>query len=257
MIGFLLKKTLYDTWDNLFRMVLLNLGFVASAAIPALVPASLSFAPIAAGVVMVLGVLWCFVYLSAAALVLKEIPDSGQFGFLDFAHALKSGWKTGIILGAGTLILGLAFFTAGKYYLTIRSFTGNIAVGLVFWFALISILALQFFLPVRARFEGTVRVVIKKCFLIFLDNLAFSLFCAFFVLIMLIISLFTAFLLPGPATAMSFLDQALRLRMLKYDYLKVNPDADRRKIPWAELISAEREQTGNRSFKNFIYPWKD
>ena len=45
--------------------------------------------PAAAFVVMVLGALWCVVYLTAAALVLRRISDYGSFGFADFFSALK------------------------------------------------------------------------------------------------------------------------------------------------------------------------
>ncbi len=257
MIGFSLKKTLYDTWDNLFRMVMLNLGFVASAALPALLPTLLAPVPLLAVIVAILGVLWCFIYLAASALVLKELPDSGQFGFLDFARALKTAVPSGLVLGAAVLILGFVSYTSAKYYAGINTFAGSLAVGLIFWFTLVFFLGLQFFLPVRARFETDLRVVLKKSFLLLLDNLPFALVCALISVIMLVISLFTAFLFPGPAVALSFMDQALRLRMRKYDYLKANPEANRRKIPWDELLQADRDQTGKRSIKSFIYPWKD
>ena len=29
MLGFLIKKAFFDTWDNLFRVLLLNIGFYA------------------------------------------------------------------------------------------------------------------------------------------------------------------------------------------------------------------------------------
>ncbi|MDR1985520.1 MAG: hypothetical protein LBP88_00935, partial [Treponema sp.] len=54
-----------------------------------------------------------------------------------------------------------------------------------------------------------------------------------------------------------YLDEALRLRLLKYDWLEVNSDATLRKIPWDALLIEEREKTGTRSLKNFIFPWKD
>jgi hypothetical protein len=71
------------------------------------------------------------------------------------------------------------------------------------------------------------------------------------------ISLFLAFLAPGPAGALLFLDEAFRLRLLKYDYLEANPDANRKQIPWDALLIDERERTGTRTLRNFIFPWKD
>jgi hypothetical protein len=75
-------------------------------------------------------------------------------------------------------------------------------------------------------------------------------------LILIIISALTAFLIPGPAGILLYLDEALRLRLLKYDWLEAHPDEGRR-IPWDALLIDEREKTGTRSFRNFIFPWKD
>jgi hypothetical protein len=80
--------------------------------------------------------------------------------------------------------------------------------------------------------------------------------------VVLVLSMFLAFLFPGPGGILLFLDEALRLRLLKYDWLEANPAADpaqarKRKIPWDEILIDERERTGTRSFKSFIFPWKD
>jgi hypothetical protein len=70
-------------------------------------------------------------------------------------------------------------------------------------------------------------------------------------------SLFLALLLPGPAGMLLLMDEALRLRLRKYDYLEANPRADRRKIPWKELLEEDVELTGTRTLRNFIFPWKE
>ena len=35
-----------------------------------------------------------------------------------------------------------------------------------------------------------------------------------------------------------------------------NPDADRKHLPWADILFDEEEKVGPRSFKNMIFPWK-
>ena len=92
--------------------------------------------------------------------------------------------------------------------------------------------------------------------LISIDNTGFSIFLILNNLVSLIISVFLAFMFPGPVGIVLYLDQALRLRLLKYDWLEANPEADRKKIPWDALLIEEREKTGTRSFRNFIFPWK-
>jgi hypothetical protein len=58
-----------------------------------------------------------------------------------------------------------------------------------------------------------------------------------------------------------FIDEALRLRLLKYDWLMANPAGStagrRRRIPWHDLLKEDREMTGTRTWRNFIFPWKD
>jgi hypothetical protein len=76
-------------------------------------------------------------------------------------------------------------------------------------------------------------------------------------LVVLVLSGFAAFLFPGPAGLLLFLDEGLRLRLIKYDWLEANPDADRRNVPWDTLLIDEREKTGSRSLRGLIFPWKD
>ncbi|GHT81356.1 hypothetical protein FACS1894130_13030 [Spirochaetia bacterium] len=110
---------------------------------------------------------------------------------------------------------------------------------------------------VSARLEDNHFKALKKCFLIFFDNGGFCVFSFIHNLILLALSVFLAFLLPGPAGILLFMDEALRLRLMKYDWIELNPDENRRKIPWDALLIDERDRTGTRSFKNFIFPWKD
>lgn len=257
MIGFLLKKAFFDGWDNMFRLVPLNLGFIASAAIPVFGAQSLASVPALSIGVFVLGVLWCFVYLSASAVVLRKISDYGIFGFADFVGALKDSWLAGLVLG---VLVVAAIFLASivlPFYFSMGSMFGIFAAALVFWTLVVAFLALQYYLPLRARLDRDPRKIVKKCFILFFDNPGFSLFAAAHNLVAFALSLFLALLIPGPAGILLFLDEALRLRLLKYDYIEAHPNADRKRIPWDELLSEDREATGTRSLRNFIFPWKD
>ena len=93
--------------------------------------------------------------------------------------------------------------------------------------------------------------------LLSMDNSGFSVFLFIHNIIALFLSAVFAFMFPGPVGVLLYIDQALRLRLLKYDWLEANPEANRRKIPWDALLIDEREITGTRTLKNFIFPWKD
>ena len=257
MIGFLIKKNFFDLWDNLFRIALLNLGFIASLAIPVFIPTLLESVPLLGIAVLVIGVLWCFIYLSVSALCLKTVSDYGGFGFADFFANLKNGWVLGIIAGGLVLICYLLVTVVMNFYLSMNSLFGLLLAAVIFWTLVVAVLSFQFFFAVRTRLDTKISKIIRKCFVFFFDNPGFCIFTFINNIIMLVISVFLAFLFPGPAGILLFLDEGMRLRLLKYDYLEANPDANRKKIPWDALLIDERERTGTRSLKSFIFPWKD
>jgi uncharacterized membrane protein YesL len=260
MIGFLIKKAFFDFWDNMLRMILVNLGFIASLTIPVFLPGLIPI-PILSLLVFAAGLLWCFVYLAAAALSVKAVSDYGVFGFSDFLANLKKGWKTGLALGIAGFLLYVIATNAIPFYLRLNSLFGLFLAAVIFWTMAAAIFSLQFFFAIRARLDTKLVKVFKKSFIIFFDNPGFAIYSLLHTVVILIISAALALLLPGPAGVLLFLDEALRLRLLKYDWLDANPDETgskkRRKIPWDEILIDEREKTGTRSFRSFIFPWKD
>ena len=262
MIGFLIKKTFYDVWDNMFRIVLLNLGFIVSLTIPVIIPGYIPI-PLLALAVAVIGVLWCFVYLAAIALSVKAVSDYAVFGFADFIANLKAGWPAGVILGLVALFFFLVLRIIIPFYLDMNSLVGLLLAALIFWTLILALIAFQFFFAIRARLDTKPIKIIKKCFIIFFDNPGFSIFSLLYTIVTLVASLIFALLLPGPAGLLLFLDEGLRLRLLKYDWLETVPQDSspvplrRRSIPWDALLIEEREKTGTRTLRNLIFPWKD
>jgi hypothetical protein len=257
MIGFLIKKNFFDMWDNLFKVALINLGFIASVAIPVFIPSLLASVPALAIIGSVLGILWCCVYLSAASLSLKAISDYSSFGFHDFFANLKPALPAGLTLSALVFLGFVLSYIVIPFYLDWKSMIGLLLAAVIFWTMVVATLSFQFLFAVRARLDTRLSKIIKKCFILFFDNPGFCIFSFLNNLVMLILSFFLALLFPGPAGILLFLDEAMRLRLLKYDWLEANPEANRRKIPWDALLIEEREKTGTRSLKSFIFPWKD
>lgn len=261
MFLFLLKKTFFDSWDNMFRIVLVNIGFIAVAAIPIflppLLPDMLSIA------VLSVGILLCFVYLAAGAQCLKSVSNYAGFGFADFFACFKEKrtWVSGLVMGGIALLTALVVSVVIPFYSQINSPVGIILAVVVFWILMVSVTSFQFFFSFRSRMDNTVPKTMKKCFIVFFDNTGFCIMCLVYAIILTILSVLLVFLLPGPAGIILFQDEALRLRLLKYDWLEENPDPQpstkRRRIPWDAILIDERENTGSRSFKSFIFPWKD
>ncbi|MDR3172758.1 MAG: hypothetical protein LBU19_00780 [Treponema sp.] len=260
MIGFLIKKTFFDLWDNLFRVALLNLGFIISAAFPVFIPGLLLGVPVLSVISMVVGVLWCSVYLSAAAYSLKSVSDYSSFGFSDFFHNIKLVWPLGLVMAGLILALWFLITVVIRFYLELNSLFGLFLAAVVFWTAVVAVLSFQFLFAIRSRLDTKLTKVVKKSFIFFFDNPGFCLFSFIHNAILLALSVLLAFLFPGPAGILLYLDEAMRLRLLKYDWLEANPaeaGSKRRQIPWDALLIEEREKTGTRTLKSFIFPWKD
>ncbi|MDR0302095.1 MAG: hypothetical protein LBI04_07280 [Treponema sp.] len=260
MIGFLLRKTFYDLWDNLFRIVLVNMGFLAVTAVPfALSQLAAKYTgSTALGIgIIAVGILLCSIYLSAAAHSLKSVSDYGSFGFGDFFRGFKKAWPAGLVMGIFVVTLFFVVTFVIPFYMSIESPVGLVLGMIVVWAVVFALLSFQFYFTVCARLSTNLKKIFKKCMLISMDNTGMAVFLLIHNFIVLILSVFLAFIFPGPAGVLLYLDEALRLRLLKYDWLEANPGADRRKIPWDALLIEEREKTGTRTFKNFVFPWKD
>jgi hypothetical protein len=260
MIGFFMKKALYDLWDNMFRIVVLNMGFLAATAVPVFLPALAArfFSSVPLEMLLcAIGILICSVYLSAAAQTIRSISDYGSFGFADFLNNFKTAWPAGLVMGLFVFLLYLVASVIIPFYLGIESSSGLIFAAIIFWSTVFAMISFQFYFSVYTRLGSKITKSLKKCLIISLDNSGFSLFLFLHNIVVLLISIVFVFLFPGPVGVLLYIDEALRLRLLKYDWIEANPGENRRKIPWDALLIEEREKTGNRTLRNFIFPWKD
>lgn len=257
MFGFLIKKSFYNLWDNLLKLGLLNLGFTLSAAAMLLIPPAAGYSAPATVAALAAAGLWACVFLSAATRLVGPVSDHGSLVIGAAPAALKASYKRGLFL-ALLAALWLAVATlALPFYAGMGTLLGVFAGAAVFWVLVLAALALQFYASASARLQGNPIKIAKKCFLIFFDNPLFAVGTALYGLLLAALSLFLVLLFPGPVGLALFFDEALRLRLLKYDYLETHPEADRRRIPWDEILAEERELVGHRSLKSLIFPWKE
>jgi hypothetical protein len=244
----------------MFKIVLVNLGFVAVTAVPVFLPklAAMFIDSQALEIALsAFGIFLCTIYLAVAAHSLKSISDYGSFGFAGFFRNLKIAWPAGLVMGALVFILFLVLTVVIPFYMSIESPVGLVLAMVVFWTTIFAVLSFQFYFTVCARLGTNLIKAFRKCMIISLDNSGLSLFLLLHNAAALVLSVVFAFMFPGPAGVLLYIDEALRLRLLKYDWLDANPGANRRKIPWDAILIEEREKTGVRSLKNFIFPWKD
>lgn len=257
MFGFLIKKTFFDMWDNLFRIVALNLGFLISFALLIYIPLLFQNNLILFYLSIFLSLLIVFIYTGTASAVIKDISDYQNPQFRDILKYLKATLSSSIFFTIINIIFIFLIYIAFPFYSSLKNILGPLAFSLLFWFSVIWILASQYFYPVQSRLDRSTPKILKKMFLLLLDNTFFSIALFIGTLIVLALSAFTAFLLPGIASILLWLNVALKLRLYKYDYLEEHPDTKKNQIPWDVLLIEDREKIGKRTLKGMIFPWKE
>ncbi len=257
MLGFFIKKTFFDGWDNLFALVGLNLVSLALVGVLLVLPLSLGLTGAVALIPVLASILAVAVWWSVCVFALVRVSDFKSLSVREVLDSIRPALVPGIQLAvlcmAGYILLSIGL----PFYLTHGGLLGVFAAGILFWCTMVALLAFQYYLPLRARLGGGLRKNVRKCFILFFDNAGFSIFLLLYNLVTLVLSFFLAFMAPGIAGIALALDVGVRLRMKKYDWIEANPDANRRKVPWYELLEEDRDLVGPRTLKGMIFPWKD
>ncbi len=258
MLSFMVKKAFFDMWDHFLGVVIMNLGFIVLLTVPLLLPSALvEFSVVAALASQVTGGILVIVYMGAISMAARDIANYERPEFGRVFEYLKETWRASLLFGVVWLVVVLVVVVGVPVYANMGNILGLIAIVFLFWAVVIWTLASQFFFPIRAQLDSKFSKIIRKCFIIFFDNTFFALVLAIGSVAILAGSIFTALLLPGITGLLIWHQVGLKLRLLKYDYLEQNPDANRRRIPWDALLIDERERVGKRTLRGMIFPWKE
>jgi len=258
MFGFVIKKSFFDLWDNFLPAVLMNLGFIVLFAFPAVLPSTLSGAgPIPALVVLLVGIVLLFIYTGAVFGLTRAITDHQSIEWSSFFERLRDSWKAATALAVITVLHLFLLSVAFPVYSSLDNVVGLFALAILFWMSVIWWITAPYFLPLHQRLPNRIATSFKKSFIFTFDNTGFTIGLALGAIIVVVLSLFTAFLIPGIAGLAIWYQTAVKLRMYKYDYLQEHPDAARKDIPWDALLFDDRERVGKRTLRGMIFPWKD
>jgi len=260
MIFFLMKKAFFDGWDNLIRVVLLNLGFLVIIALIMTLP----FLPFVTSLVMAFvlaipGLLLFFLYLGFISHLLRDLSDYKTPEYKESFEVFKKNFKNYLFFGLINIVVIILTSISFPFYLRMGGIMGSLGAGLIFWVVFIWLGSIQYFFPLQSRMGGGIVKNIKKSVLFFLDNPGFSLFLMIYSLLLTALSVATAMLIPGITGVLLLHQDAVRLRLYKYDFLEEqgNPTSRGVKIPWDALMADDRESVGPRSLKGMIFPWKE
>jgi uncharacterized membrane protein YesL len=263
MFGFLVKKAFFDLWDNLFRIILMNLGYIAVVGLAILVPYGVSYLgflpdPVQIVLAILIPAALVAVYSGAASHMCRAVSDYQEPGFRDFVGFLRETWVPSLLFALVNAAILFFLTVAMPFYLNMPArWIGAIAFAFLFWVAVIWAFSIQYFFPLQSRVNTDFRKNMRKIFLLFFDNTMFSIGLAIGFVAIVILSGFTAFMLPGIAAALLWHNEGLKLRMYKYDWLEANPGADRKKVPWDALLVEDKERVGKRTLRGMIFPWKE
>lgn len=224
MLSFLIKKSFFDLWDNLFSVLVFNLGFLLFLAVAILFPSLLfPITPVLVIIVLIVIIPLFFLYCGAVNLELKRLINYENPKLSRFLQNLKDSLKTSLTLGF-LVFLPLPFLYFGvPLYLNLGNIFAFSAAILIIFLSFLWFLAGQYFFPIHCQLEKGIFKIIKKGILILIDNPGFSLALALFSLFLFFLSIPTALMFPGITGILIFYQGALKLRLLKYDYLEKNP----------------------------------
>lgn len=256
MIFFLIKKTFFDMWDNLLSIFLLNVGFLLVAAGGFYLLSVMNHAVLFL-VAAFFGLVALCLYTGVVAMMTRDMANYHSLEIRNFWPYLKETWKTSTVFALIILAQLIILQFVMPWYLSHGNLLGLGVVSLLFWVSLTWWLASQYYFPIRAQLDTDVKKVFRKCFVLFFDNTLFSIVLALGAIVLVVLSGFVVFLIPGMATLLLWHQVALKLRMYKYDYLEAHPHANRKQIPWNDLLYEDRERVGHRSLRGMIFPWKD
>lgn len=258
MFGFTIKKAFFDLWDNLIAVALINLGLIFLMIFPLVAAPSVAQSSLVGGLLLFLaGMVLFFIGLGIASRYAKEIAFYRRPEFASFPTFFRETWKFSAIVGLLATLAGFLLFVAFPVYGSMGNIFGLIGFALIFWLTVVVVLATQYLFPIHTQMENGIKKSISKSFLILFDNTGFTIGVGIVSLIILALSVFTAFLLPGIGGLLLWHQVGFKLRLMKYDYLENNPEASRKQIPWQALLMEERDRVGKRTFKGMIFPWKE
>lgn len=275
MFGFFFKKNMCDVWDNLFYAIIVNffvlvvsvgLGFVIRYATLFEGEGLASHVVFASSIFLAVLVLSTFYFAggeNAMSSVNYNTPRYGRF-FARILPSLKEGLFCALFISVVALV---AVVSMPFYFRMWRPSDGSrgslvwfIIMVMIFWFIVTTVIALQWFMPVRIMMKNGFFKCLKKSYILFFDNIGFTMGLFGVNILNVLLTAVTFGLFPGLTGITVTNMNALKLRMYKYDWIEVNPDLtleERRNVPWEALLAKDKKTLGPRTLKSYLFPWRE
>ena len=261
MYLFFIKKNFYDGWDNMLSLIVINIVIMTvSLGLLSLIYALQQSVPLVIALIILFGIVISILTLASGE-VASSAANFGSAHIADFFRAIPSCIADGIRFGLILSVVGTAAYVCIPFYFAQKTLPTMFIGSMFVWLVVFTLLSLQWFVAIRSLMHNDFKKCLKKCFIVFFDNIWFSLFTVVYNFFLLVLSVFLFGLLPSVAGITLAQVNALRLRLYKYDYYEAHPELktpkEKRYIPWDELLQNDKETLGPRSFKSLIFPWKE
>jgi hypothetical protein len=254
-------KYLFREWWRLLRLhwgkvLLLNALLLASFGAAYLFSRLLLFnvltfiLALGAGIYCIHAVLGGISFFSIRAL---EVPDrqpadegpgmkGGGTALKELIAGMKRTKGAALLLSLFTVLQLVLIVFVLPFYLSLDNLGGIIGLSLIFWGSLGWQLSSQYYFAAFLQLGVKPGKALTKSVVFFVDNFFFTIFMGLSTLLMLSLSGFTLLLFPGFCGAVLLHQTALKMRLLKYDYLEEHPDLSNKKaIPWDALLEPQDE----------------
>ena len=257
MIGFFIKKSFFDGWDNFFSLILQNLIYIAFllGGLTLVYFLGENMALFYLSIVIVL--LLVSLSLGGTAEVTRNFSCYSSEVWRPYIKGIKRNIKHSLFFFLILLLLFLVYMITIPFYSSMDSGIGIILSVVMIWVTIFFVMALPYYFALMTMLPGDGPVkTLKKSFIISFDNPGRTLFLLLHIIFDSIISIFTVGLIPGISGIMLSESDMMKLLMKKYDFLEVNPDKTKKDINWDELLQEEKDNVGVRTLKGMIFPWK-
>lgn len=192
----------------------------------------------------------------AIAFVLRDIISYKPFNKGNILKGIKWAIKPGLQSSVLLIFLVFSATVTFPFYASSGGYFGLLALGLSFWLYSGMSFTLMYLIPVQALLELSFKKSLKMAFVLFIDSPFWALLVAVHGLFCLALSPFLAFMIPGLSVAIIGQLEIVRLRLLRFDWLKSNKGV-KSPTPWKQLLREEEELVGHRSIKELVFPWKN
>ncbi len=257
MVGFFIKKSFFDGWDNFFSLILQNLIYIVLLIGGLGLVYFLGESMTLFYVSIVITLLLISISLGGTAEVARNFSCYSSEVWRPYIRGIKRNIKHSLFFFLIIMLLSLVWMITIPFYSAMESSIGVILSVVMIWVTIFFIMALPYYFALMTMLPGDGALkTLKKSFLVSFDNPGKSLFLLLHILFDSVISVFTVGLVPGITGIMLSESDMMKLLMKKYDYLEANPDKTKKDINWDELLQEEKETVGVRTLKGMIFPWK-